>query len=92
VFIKLHRINYHHGKYYLSEIVVNVSHVTYLMENRNYRTALLEGRIDIGLDNNAVFTDIVINKNGISDTITVVGDMGLIESKIGKSTKTLLRD
>ena len=92
MFIKLHRINYHHGTYYLSEIVVNVSHVTYLVENRNYRTALLEGAMNIGLDKNAIFTDIVINKNGISDTITVVGDVGLIESKINKSTKTLLRD
>ena len=92
MFIKLHRINCHHGKYYLSEIVVNVSHVSYLTENRIYRTALLEGHMDIGLDTGATFTDVIINKNGISDTITVVGDIGLIESKISKSTKTLLRD
>ena len=92
MFIKLHRINNHNDRYYLTEIVVNVSHVSYLIENRHYRTALAEGRINIGLDKSALFTDIVINKNGNSETITVVGDVGLIESKISKSTKILLRD
>ena len=76
----------------MSEIVVNVAHVSYLLENREYHTALVEGRINIGLDKSALFTDIVINKNGNTETITVVGDVGVIESKISKSTKMLLRD
>ena len=92
MFVKLHRINNHNGRYFLSEIVVNVAHVSYLIENRDYRTALAEGHINIGLDKAAIFTDIVINKNGNTETITVVGDVSLIESKINKSTKILLRD
>ena len=92
MFTKLHRINFHNGRYYLTEIVVNVSHVSYLFENRKYKEALMEGKISIGLDKTAEFTDIVINKNGIGETITVVGDISIIESKISKSTKKLLRD
>ncbi len=92
MFIKLHRINNHNGKYYLSEIVINVGHVSYLLENREYRTALVEGRMNLELDKSALFTDLIINKNGNRETITVVGDVGLIESKISKSTKILLRD
>ena len=92
MFVKLHRINQHNGKYYLSEILVNISHVSYLTENRRYRTALIEGQIDIGLDRTAQFTDITINKNGIGETITVIGDVSVVESKISKSTRKLLRD
>jgi hypothetical protein len=92
VFIKLHRINTHKNEHYLSEIVLNVSHVAYLTENRSLKTALLEGKLSIGLDKAAEFTDIVVNQNGVRETITVIGDVGLIESKMQKTTKKLLRD
>ena len=91
MFIKLHRINVNGSRYYLSEIVINVSHVSYITENKAYRTALTEGHINIGLDKAANFTDVIINKNGISETITVVGDVDQIETKINKPTRSLLR-
>jgi hypothetical protein len=56
------------------------------------KTALLEGKLSIGLDKAAEFTDIVVNQNGVRETITVIGDVGLIESKMQKTTKKLLRD
>jgi|TARA_B100000902_G_C27155476_1_gene835923 uncharacterized protein YfdQ (DUF2303 family) len=78
--------------YYLSEIVVNSSQISFLTENKEYKTALNEGSMDIGLNTNAEFTDIVINIRGNSETITVIGDIELVESKINTGTKKLLRD
>ncbi len=92
MFIKLHRIQKKKNMYYLSEIVVNSSQISFLTENKEYKTALNEGSMDIGLNTNAEFTDIVINIRGNSETITVIGDIELVESKINTGTKKLLRD
>ena len=92
MFIKLHRIQKKKNMYYLSEIVVNSSQISFLTENKEYKTALNEGSMNIGLNANAEFTDIVINIRGNSETITVIGDIELVESKINTGTKKLLRD
>ena len=91
MFVKLHRINKTNTNYYLSEIVVNVSHISYLKENREFKIALSEGKIDIGLTQNAEFSDVVLNKSGTFETITVVGGVDIVESKINSTTKQILR-
>ena len=92
MFVKLHRINCDEGSYYLSEIVVNTRQISFLTENLRYKTALKEGKMNIGLKKEAEFTDIAINDRNGSHSITVVGSIGMIESKINTSTKILLRD
>lgn len=91
MFIKLHRIHKNGKGYYLSEIVVNVSHVSFLTENREFREALLEGKLDMDINKAAEFTDVAINKAGNAHTITVVGSVSMIENKINSSAKQLLR-
>ena len=92
MFVKLHRIRNNNDSYYLTEVVVNVSHVSFMSENREYKMALMEGKMDIKLNTNAEFTDIYINRTGQSEKFTVIGSVELIESKINKTTKKLLRD
>ena len=92
MFIKLHRINSRQGSYYLTEIVVNTTQISFLTENRQYKNALMEGNMNIELSQAAEFTDIVINNRNGSQSITVVGSIDVIESKINTTTKTLLRD
>ena len=92
MFVKLHRIRNNNNSYYLTEVVVNVSHVSFMSENREYKMALMEGKMDIKLNTNAEFTDIYINRTGHSEKFTVVGSVEFIESKINKTTKKLLRD
>ena len=92
MFIKVHRIhNDANSGFYITEVLINVSHITYIRENTNLKTMLKEGRINIGLNPAAEFTDIVLNSKSSSDSISVIGSVHLIESKINRSSKTLLK-
>ncbi len=93
MFVKLHRIHEDRGNFYLTEVVINISHISYMKENRSLRVALSEGKLNIGINPSAEFTDIMMSdaKNG-SSVISVVGSIGAIESKIHRGTKMLLRD
>ena len=92
MFVKLHRIhNDASGGYYITEVLVNVSHITYIRENANLKTKLREGKINIGLNPSAEFTDIVLNSKATDDVISVIGSVHLVESKISRSSKTLLK-
>jgi len=93
MFVKLHRIHEDEGSFYLTEVVLNISHISYMKENRSLRTALTEGRIGMGINPTAEFTDIMMNnaKNGYS-IISVIGSIGTIENKIYRGTKMLLKD
>tara|TARA_Y100000593_G_C4317014_1_gene341461 strand:- start:1784 stop:2065 length:282 start_codon:yes stop_codon:yes gene_type:complete len=91
MFVKLHKISQRStGEYYLSEIVVNTSHITYLSEDARMAELLQEGKIKLGLNKITQFTKIRIVSNKQLDELTVVGDISMIESKINKSNKKLL--
>ena len=66
----------------------------YMQENRVIKQHLQEGKIGLGLNQNFTqFTDIRMNFSSYVSEITVVGDPGLIETKIHKQNyKQLLRD
>jgi len=92
MFIKLNRINKNlDDSYYLSEVRVNVSHILFISENKEMRTSLLEGRIMMDLNTMARFTDISLSGPAGRQTITVIGEPEVIESKIVSSNKQLLR-
>ncbi len=93
MFIKLYKINRRlngqENEFYLSEVSVNISHITYLAENSDYKKMLSEGKMNLNLHQNAQFTDITLLDK---QSITVVGNPTMIESKIVQnSSKTLLR-
>jgi hypothetical protein len=88
-FVKLHEIKKNNdGKYYLVEVHVNVSHIVFISENADMR----EGKLNIGLNTSAKFSNLSLySNNNNTRKIVVVGSPDVIESKINKTNKTLLR-
>ena len=82
------------GNYMLNTIYVNPNQIVFMQENRAIKQQLQEGKIGLGLNQNFTqFTDIRMNFSSYVSNVTVVGDPGLIETKIQKqSFKQLLRD
>ena len=82
------------GNYMLNTIYINPRQIVFMQENREMKQKLQEGKIGLGLNQSFTnFTDIRMNFSSYVTNVTVVGDPGLIESKIHKqSFKQLLRD
>ena len=77
--------------YRLKDVYLNPKHIVYMSESYSEKSDLLEGKMALGLDQQATFTKIKINHNSELSEIVVVGSPENIESKIHKSKKTLLR-
>jgi len=75
--------------FYLAEISLNPNHITFLTENQHIKQSLKESKIGLSLHPDAEFTDIKLSSG---KKITVIGNTSLIESKILKSNRKLLRD
>ena len=93
MFIKLYKVNKrnsHDGdQYYLTEVSINVSKISYMAENSDMKSMLQEGKMNLDLNKSADFTDLYLNSK---EQITVIGSPFVIESKILQgSSKTLLR-
>ncbi len=93
MFIKLYKVNKRPTtegeEFYLTEVAVNVSQITFMTENLQMKTMLNEGKLNLDLNRNAKFTDLRLK---MQKEITVIGSPSIIESKIIQSpTKTLLR-
>ena len=82
------------GNYMLNTIYVNPNQIVFMQENRRMKQQLQEGKIGLGLNQNFTqFTDIRMNFSSYVSEVTVVGDPGLIETKIHKQNiRQLLRD
>tara|TARA_R100000152_G_C6692938_1_gene124129 strand:+ start:256 stop:537 length:282 start_codon:yes stop_codon:yes gene_type:complete len=92
MFVKLHRIEQRFdGSYYLAEVRLNVSHISYISENMEMKAKLQEGKLGIGLHESTTFTNVTVSSNRNTERIVVVGDPELIESRINKPYKQLLR-
>ncbi len=92
MFVKLHRVDTHtDGSYYLSEVRLNTSYISYIVENVEMRNRLKKGLLNIGLHSSTTFTNITVSSNKTTETIIVVGSPDLVESKISKHHRQLLR-
>lgn len=82
------------GNYMLNSIYVNPNQIIFMQENKMLKQQLQEGKIGLGLNHSfTTFTDIRMNFSSYVSHVTVVGDPGLIETKIQKQAfKQLLRD
>ena len=91
MFIKLKKIEQAvSGEYYLSEVVINTAHITFMTEDYFMKSNLMEGKINIGLNEAVEFTKIRLSSNRSVSEITVIGDINLIERKMIKKNKKLL--
>ena len=92
MFVKLHKLNTRQdGTHYLTEVRLNVSHIVYISENTDMQAQLSEGRIGLDLHPNTKFTNISVSGKHNTEKMIVVGDPSIIESKINKPYRQLLR-
>ena len=93
MFIKLFSIKKSSdGSYYLSEVRVNVSHISFITENQEYSKLLREGKMGLDLSPMVKFSNLSLNSSGSGlREMVVVGEPEIIESKMLKSRKQLLR-
>jgi len=97
VFVKLFRISERHhnneSRHYLTEISLNIGQISFMSENREYKSLLMEGKLGLDLRSDATFTNIRLSD---SREIVVVGTPDLIQTKIWQaqalSSRKVLRD
>lgn len=78
------------SEYSLKSIYLNPEHIVFMSEHDSMKRDLIEGKINIGLDKNAVFTKIKFNEGDHLSEIAVVGDPASIENKIVSSQRKKL--
>tara|TARA_Y100001972_G_scaffold104769_1_gene131884 strand:+ start:582 stop:866 length:285 start_codon:yes stop_codon:yes gene_type:complete len=79
--------------YQLKSVYVNPQQIVFMSEDLGMKQELQEGNLKLGLNQTFTnFTRIRMNMTGYVEEIIVVGDPGLIESKIyNKTSRQLLR-
>ena len=79
--------------YHLKAVYVNPQQIVFMSEDSKMKQELQEGKLKLGLNQTFTsFTRIRMNMSGYVEEIIVVGDPGLIETKIfNKTSKQLLR-
>ena len=75
----------------LSTIFVNPKHILYLSEDRTYKSYLREGKINLDLNTQTVFTKLKVHEGDRTVEFTIVGDPRTVQKKM-TNKKQLLRD
>ncbi len=75
----------------LSTIFVNPKHILYLSEDRVFKGYLHEGKMNLDLSTQTVFTKLKVFEGNGTKEFTIVGDPRSIQSKM-TNVKRLLRD
>ena len=91
--VELIQLRQRNNVYSLSPVYINPQQIVFLSEDLKMKQQLQEGKLNLGLNQNFTsFTRIRMNMSDYVQEIIVVGDPGLIESKIyAKTSKQLLR-
>tara|TARA_R100000664_G_scaffold34022_1_gene53498 strand:+ start:1665 stop:1958 length:294 start_codon:yes stop_codon:yes gene_type:complete len=77
--------------YTLREVFVNPEHVVMIREERRLKEMNERGVINENLNKNHRFSKLTINRGQSGTDIVVIGAPDLIETKLQRSTKQLLR-
>ena len=75
----------------LTTLFVNPKHVLYLTEDREFKVYLREGRINLDLNTQTLFTKLKVYEGDRTVEFTIVGDPRVVQTKLTK-VKRLLRD
>ena len=91
--VELVQVTRRDNGYQLKTVYVNPQQIIFMSEDLRMKQELQEGNIKLGLNQNfTCFTRIRMNMAGYVEEIIVVGDPGLIETKIfNKTSRQLLR-
>tara|TARA_R100000008_G_C3553607_1_gene151893 strand:- start:221 stop:517 length:297 start_codon:yes stop_codon:yes gene_type:complete len=80
------------NSYKLREVFINPDYVVCLRDEPRFQALLEEGRLPEGIDGRQEFTRVQLNRGGQSGLdIVVVGNPQLIENKIGRTKKKILK-
>ena len=79
------------SSYSLREIYINPEHVVALRSAADFEQKLNEGQLPSDLDNRQSFTRIYMNRGHAGLDVVVVGNPSVVEEKIIKNTKQLLK-
>ena len=77
--------------YTLREVFINPEHVIMIREERRLKEMNERGVINENLNKNHRFSKLTINRGQSGTDIVVIGAPDLIETKLQKNTKQLLR-
>ena len=83
--------NFTERQYKLREVFINPEHVVCLREEPRFKTLLQEGLLPEGIDARQDFTRVYMNRGQAGLDIVVVGKPHLIEDKIDKTKKQILK-
>jgi hypothetical protein len=75
----------------LKKIYINPRHIIFISEDNKYKMFLDEGKMNLDLDKNVVFSKIRLNEGQYASEIIVVGDPSSIQSKLMTNQKVLLK-
>ena len=91
--VELIQVTQRDNTYHLKAVYVNPQQIVFMSEDSRMKQELQEGKLKLGLNQTFTsFTRIRMNMSGYVEEIIVVGDPGLIETKIfNKTSKQLLR-
>ena len=79
------------GRYALSEVWINGEYVVNLREGSHYKQLLSEGQLPSDVDAHHEFTTITVNNGNRTEAHVVLGEISLVASQLGRSSRTLLK-
>jgi len=79
------------NSYMLREVFINPEHVIMIREEKRIQELNERGMLSDGLDANHRFSKLTINRGHTGTEIVVVGAPDLVETKLQKTSKQLLR-
>jgi len=89
--IELVQIKKLNAVFELNTIFINPKHILYLSEDREFGGYLREGKMNLDLNRQTVFTKLKVFEGDRTREYTIVGDPRTIQTKMTK-VKRLLRD
>lgn len=91
--VELVQVKQNNGTYSLNTVYVNPQQIIFMSEDLMLKQQLQEGKLNLGLNQSFTnFTKIRLNMSDHVQEIVVIGDPGLIETKIfSKTSRQLLR-
>ena len=79
------------NNYILREVFINPEHVIMIREEKRLQELNERGMLSEGLDTNHRFSKLIINRGQTGTEIVVIGAPDLVETKLQKNSKQLLR-
>jgi len=91
--VELIQVKQRNNTYSLTPVYINPQQIVFMSEDLKMKQQLQEGKLNLGLNQSfTCFTRIRMNMSDYVQEIVVVGDPGLVETKIfAKTSKQLLR-